>query len=83
METIFEHPAHPYTRALVESPRQSREAPPKVAFDAIPGSPPLGEFPARVPVSSSLPGGAGGLPGAHAGDHPAHPRACLCLSSGW
>ena len=49
VETIFEHPEHPYTRALVHAPRQSREAQPKAPFQAIPGSPPLGEFPAGCP----------------------------------
>ena len=49
VETIFERPEHPYTRALVRSPRQSREALPKAPFEAIPGSPPLGEFPAGCP----------------------------------
>ncbi len=49
VETIFEHPEHPYTRALVFAPRQSRGAQPKVPFDAIPGSPPLGEFPGGCP----------------------------------
>jgi oligopeptide/dipeptide ABC transporter ATP-binding protein len=48
-ETVFERPEHPYTRALVFAPRQSRQAMPKVPFDAIPGSPPLGEFPAGCP----------------------------------
>jgi oligopeptide/dipeptide ABC transporter ATP-binding protein len=55
VETIFEEPAHPYTRALVQSPRQSRGAPPKVAFDAIPGSPPLGEFPSGCPFHPRCP----------------------------
>jgi oligopeptide/dipeptide ABC transporter ATP-binding protein len=49
VETIFERPQHPYTRALVFAPRQSRGAPPKVPFDAIPGAPPLGEFPGGCP----------------------------------
>ena len=53
---IFERPTHPYTRALVQSPRLSRAAAPKAAFDAIPGSPPLGEFPAGLSVSSALSG---------------------------
>ena len=49
VETIFEHAEHPYTRALVQAPRQSRRAQPKAPFQAIPGSPPLGEFPAGCP----------------------------------
>ena len=48
-QTVFEQPAHPYTRALVESPRRSRDAAPKERFEAIPGTPPLGEFPAGCP----------------------------------
>jgi oligopeptide/dipeptide ABC transporter ATP-binding protein len=48
-QTVFEQPAHPYTRALVESPRRSRDAAPKQRFEAIPGAPPLGEFPAGCP----------------------------------
>jgi len=46
---IFERPAHPYTGALVRSPRLSRRAAAKEPFDAIPGSPPLGEFPPGCP----------------------------------
>jgi oligopeptide/dipeptide ABC transporter ATP-binding protein len=49
VEEIFERPTHPYTRALVQSPRQSRAAAPKEPFDAIPGAPPLGEFPPGCP----------------------------------
>jgi peptide/nickel transport system ATP-binding protein len=52
---IFEQPVHPYTRALVQSPRQSREAAPKATFDAIPGSPPLGEFPPGCPFHPRCP----------------------------
>ncbi len=52
---IFERPTHPYTRALVQSPRLSRAAAPKAAFDAIPGSPPLGEFPAGCPFHPRCP----------------------------
>jgi oligopeptide/dipeptide ABC transporter ATP-binding protein len=48
-QAIFEEPAHPYTRALVESPRRSRDAAPKQRFEAIPGAPPLGDFPAGCP----------------------------------
>jgi oligopeptide/dipeptide ABC transporter ATP-binding protein len=55
VETIFEHPAHPYTQALVQSPRDSRHAPPKAAFDAIPGSPPLGDFPSGCPFHPRCP----------------------------
>jgi oligopeptide/dipeptide ABC transporter ATP-binding protein len=53
--TIFEHPSHPYTRALVQSPRQSRAAAPKAPFDAIPGSPPVGEFPDGCPFHPRCP----------------------------
>jgi peptide/nickel transport system ATP-binding protein len=55
VETIFEHPSHPYTQALVQSPRDSRHAPPKAAFDAIPGSPPLGHFPSGCPFHPRCP----------------------------
>jgi oligopeptide/dipeptide ABC transporter ATP-binding protein len=55
VETIFEHPSHPYTQALVQSPRESRHAPPKAAFDAIPGSPPLGDFPSGCPFHPRCP----------------------------
>jgi oligopeptide/dipeptide ABC transporter ATP-binding protein len=55
VQTIFESPSHPYTRALVSSPRQSRAAAPKVAFDAIPGSPPVGEFPSGCPFHPRCP----------------------------
>ena len=48
-QAIFEETAHPYTRALVESPRRSRDAAPKQRFEAIPGAPPLGDFPAGCP----------------------------------
>ena len=75
VHTIFEQPSHPYTRALVQSPRQSRAAAPKAAFDAIPGSPPVGEFPSRVPVSSALPGGAPAVFEPDAGDDHARTRA--------
>jgi oligopeptide/dipeptide ABC transporter ATP-binding protein len=54
-ETIFEDPMHPYARALIQSPRHSREAPPKERFDAIPGSPPLGDFPAGCPFHPRCP----------------------------
>jgi oligopeptide/dipeptide ABC transporter ATP-binding protein len=54
-ETIFESPSHPYTRALVQSPRDSRHAPPKATFDAIPGSPPLGDFPSGCPFHPRCP----------------------------
>jgi oligopeptide/dipeptide ABC transporter ATP-binding protein len=56
VETIFESPSHPYTQALVQSPRDSRRAPPKAAFDAIPGSPPLGDFPSGCPFHPRCPG---------------------------
>ena len=82
VETIFESPAHPYTRALVQSPRQSREAPPKVAFDAIPGSPPLGEFPAGCPFHPRCPAALEVCPERMPADHPAHRRPRLRLSSG-
>ncbi len=49
VHTIFDQPAHPYTRALVSSPRRSRDARPKDAFEAIPGAPPLGDFPPGCP----------------------------------
>jgi peptide/nickel transport system ATP-binding protein len=52
---IFERPAHPYTRALVESPRRSRDAAPKQRFEAIPGTPPLGDFPAGCPFHPRCP----------------------------
>jgi oligopeptide/dipeptide ABC transporter ATP-binding protein len=55
VRTIFEHPSHPYTRALVQSPRHSRAAAPKAAFDAIPGSPPVGEFPSGCPFHPRCP----------------------------
>ena len=55
VQAIFEQPSHPYTRALVQSPRQSRAAPPKAAFDAIPGSPPVGEFPDGCPFHPRCP----------------------------
>jgi oligopeptide/dipeptide ABC transporter ATP-binding protein len=55
VETIFEDPAHPYTRALVSSPRESRGAAPKAPFDAIPGAPPLGAFPAGCPFHPRCP----------------------------
>lgn len=55
VETIFEQPSHPYTQALVQSPRDSRRAPPKAAFDAIPGSPPLGDFPSGCPFHPRCP----------------------------
>jgi oligopeptide/dipeptide ABC transporter ATP-binding protein len=55
VETIFESPSHPYTQALVQSPRDSRRAAPKAAFDAIPGSPPLGEFPSGCPFHPRCP----------------------------
>jgi oligopeptide/dipeptide ABC transporter ATP-binding protein len=55
VETIFEDPVHPYTRALVQSPRQSREARAKERFDAIPGSPPLGDFPPGCPFHPRCP----------------------------
>jgi oligopeptide/dipeptide ABC transporter ATP-binding protein len=55
VHTIFEQPSHPYTRALVQSPRQSRAAAPKAAFDAIPGSPPVGEFPSGCPFHPRCP----------------------------
>jgi len=54
-QAIFEQPAHPYTRALVESPRRSRDAAPKQRFEAIPGTPPLGEFPAGCPFHPRCP----------------------------
>jgi peptide/nickel transport system ATP-binding protein len=56
VETIFESPSHPYTQALVQSPRDSRRAAPKAAFDAIPGSPPLGDFPSGCPFHPRCPG---------------------------
>jgi oligopeptide/dipeptide ABC transporter ATP-binding protein len=52
---IFEQPGHPYTRALVESPRRSRDAAPKQRFEAIPGAPPLGAFPAGCPFHPRCP----------------------------
>jgi oligopeptide/dipeptide ABC transporter ATP-binding protein len=55
VQTIFEDPSHPYTRALVQSPRQSRAAAPKAPFDAIPGSPPVGEFPSGCPFHPRCP----------------------------
>ncbi len=55
VHTIFEDPVHPYTRALVRSPRQSREAAAKARFDAIPGSPPLGDFPPGCPFHPRCP----------------------------
>jgi oligopeptide/dipeptide ABC transporter ATP-binding protein len=55
VETIFESPSHPYTQALVQSPRDSRRAAPKAAFDAIPGSPPLGDFPSGCPFHPRCP----------------------------
>ena len=55
VHTIFEDPTHPYTRALVQSPRQSRDADPKARFDAIPGSPPLGDFPSGCPFHPRCP----------------------------
>jgi oligopeptide/dipeptide ABC transporter ATP-binding protein len=55
VQTIFEDPSHPYTRALVQSPRQSRAAAPKAAFDAIPGSPPVGQFPPGCPFHPRCP----------------------------
>src|SRR6185312_12555454 len=54
-QAIFEQPAHPYTRALVESPRRSRDAAPKQPFEAIPGAPPLGDFPAGCPFHPRCP----------------------------
>jgi oligopeptide/dipeptide ABC transporter ATP-binding protein len=87
-EEIFERPAHPYTRALVQSPRQSRTAAPKVRFDAIPGSPPLGAFPTGCPFHPRCPhafepcGGqmpptvAVGDPPSTVADHPRHTAAC-------
>jgi oligopeptide/dipeptide ABC transporter ATP-binding protein len=54
-ETIFEDPVHPYARALIESPRHSREARPKEPFDVIPGSPPLGDFPDGCPFHPRCP----------------------------
>ncbi|HEX5195445.1 MAG TPA: ABC transporter ATP-binding protein [Solirubrobacteraceae bacterium] len=55
VQTIFEQPSHPYTRALVSSPRQSRFAAPKAPFDAIPGSPPVGAFPGGCPFHPRCP----------------------------
>jgi oligopeptide/dipeptide ABC transporter ATP-binding protein len=55
VQTIFEEPSHPYTRALVQSPRQSRAAAPKAPFDAIPGSPPVGAFPEGCPFHPRCP----------------------------
>ena len=55
VQTIFEQPSHPYTRALVQSPRQSRAAAPKAPFDAIPGSPPVGRFPDGCPFYPRCP----------------------------
>jgi len=55
VHTIFEDPVHPYTRALVRSPRQSRDAAAKARFDAIPGSPPLGDFPPGCPFHPRCP----------------------------
>jgi oligopeptide/dipeptide ABC transporter ATP-binding protein len=55
VQAIFEQPRHPYTRALVGSPRRSRDAPPKQRFEAIPGAPPLGDFPAGCPFHPRCP----------------------------
>jgi len=55
VEAIFERPEHPYTKALVRAPRQSRDALPKAPFEAIPGSPPLGDFPAGCPFHPRCP----------------------------
>jgi peptide/nickel transport system ATP-binding protein len=55
VHTIFERPSHPYTRALVGSPRQSRAAAPKTPFDAIPGSPPVNDFPDGCPFHPRCP----------------------------
>ena len=46
---VFERPAHPYTRALVSGPRESRLAEPRARFSALPGSPPHGELPPGCP----------------------------------
>ncbi len=54
-QAIFEQPLHPYTRALVESPRRSRDTAPKERFEAIPGTPPLGEFPSGCPFHPRCP----------------------------
>jgi oligopeptide/dipeptide ABC transporter ATP-binding protein len=55
VRAIFEDPSHPYTRALVQSPRQSRAAAPKADFQAIPGSPPVGDFPSGCPFHPRCP----------------------------
>ncbi len=49
VEDVFERPAHPYTRALVSGPRESRMAQPRERFSALPGSPPYGELPPGCP----------------------------------
>ncbi len=55
VEAIFEQPAHPYTRALVTAPATSRLSAPKAPFQAIPGAPPLGEFPGGCPFHPRCP----------------------------
>ena len=83
VETIFEHPSHPYTQALVQAPRDSRHAPPKAAFDAIPGSPPLGEFPSGCPFHPRCPAVLDVCPQAMAATlelEPGHVCACHLTS---
>jgi oligopeptide/dipeptide ABC transporter ATP-binding protein len=57
---VFDRAAHPYTRALVRLPAESREGAPKSPFTAIPGSPPARVLPSgcafhpRCPLALAL-----------------------------
>jgi oligopeptide/dipeptide ABC transporter ATP-binding protein len=47
--SIFDRAAHPYTRALIATTRDTREGAPRAPFRAIAGSPPLGAAPPGCP----------------------------------
>jgi oligopeptide/dipeptide ABC transporter ATP-binding protein len=46
---LFDRPAHPYTRGLIATTRDTREGAPRAPFHAIAGSPPRGAAPPGCP----------------------------------
>ena len=83
VETIFEQPGAPvHAGARAVAPRRAAHAPPKAAFDAIPGSPPLGEFPAGCPFHPRCPAVLEVCPQTMPADLELAPRPRVRLSSG-